>query len=230
MLNGYLAEACDALYSSFAADNNFDSGTLADLVEVKYGKDHKRLGTGDVPVYGSGGFMRSVNDRLYQGESVLIPRKGSLNNVMFVNEAFWTVDTMFYTVPTCPGAAKYVYQFIKRVNLASMNSGSAVPSMTTDILNSIELPVPGVDQLAQFDRMLEPYYSAIRLNRTESSRLADFRDTLLPKLMSGEIDVSKVDLTQLNSHLYVCALHFASAHSPMYHMRLSGLDMRESLR
>ena len=145
--------------------------------------------------------MRSVNDRLYQGESVLIPRKGSLNNVMFVNEAFWTVDTMFYTVPTCPGAAKYVYQFIKRVNLASMNSGSAVPSMTTDILNSIELPVPGVDQLAQFDRMLEPYYSAIRLNRTESSRLADFRDTLLPKLMSGEIDVSKVDLTQLNSHL-----------------------------
>ena len=200
-LNGYLEEACDAIYSSFAVDNNFDSGILADLVEVKYGKDHKKLGAGDIPVYGSGGFMRSVNDWLYQGESVLIPRKGSLNNVMFVNEAFWTVDTMFYTVPTCPGAAKYVYQFIKRVNLASMNSGSAVPSMTTDILNSIELPVPGVEQLTQFDSALEPYYSATRLNRTESSRLADLRDALLPKLMSGEIDVSKVDLTQLNSHL-----------------------------
>ena len=203
-LNGYLEEACDAIYSSFAVDNNFDSGILADLVEVKYGKDHKKLGAGDIPVYGSGGFMRSVNDWLYQGESVLIPRKGSLNNVMFVNEAFWTVDTMFYTVPTCPGAAKYVYQFIKRVNLASMNSGSAVPSMTTDILNSIELPVPGVEQLTQFDSALEPYYSAIRLNRTESSRLADLRDALLPKLMSGEIDVSKVDLTQLNSHLADC--------------------------
>ena len=203
-LNGYLEEACDAIYSSFAVDSNFDSGILADLVEVKYGKDHKKLGAGDIPVYGSGGFMRSVNDWLYQGESVLIPRKGSLNNVMFVNEAFWTVDTMFYTVPTCPGAAKYVYQFIKRVNLASMNSGSAVPSMTTDILNSIELPVPGVEQLTQFDSALEPYYSAIRLNRTESSRLADLRDALLPKLMSGEIDVSKVDLTQLNSHLGDC--------------------------
>ena len=230
MLNGYLEEACDAIYSSFAVDNNFDSGILADLVEVKYGKDHKKLGAGDIPVYGSGGFMRSVNDWLYQGESVLIPRKGSLNNVMFVNEAFWTVDTMFYTVPTCPGAAKYVYQFIKRVNLASMNSGSAVPSMTTDILNSIELPVPGVEQLTQFDSALEPYYSATRLNRTESSRLADLRDALLPKLMSGEIDVSKVDLTQLNSHLYACMLHFAPMRSLVYCMRVSGLDMRESLR
>lgn len=216
-LNGYLEEACDAIYSSFAADNNFDSGILADLVEVKYGKDHKKLGAGDIPVYGSGGFMRSVNDWLYQGESVLIPRKGSLNNVMFVNEAFWTVDTMFYTVPTCPGAAKYVYQFIKRVNLASMNSGSAVPSMTTDILNSIELPVPGVEQLTQFDSALEPYYSAIRLNRTESSRLADLRDALLPKLMSGEIDVSKVDLTQLNSHLADCLVQPSPEGIPVFH-------------
>ena len=67
-------------------------------------------------------------------------------------------------------------------------------------------------------------------NATENARIAMLRDALLPKLMSGEIDLSKIDLTQINSHLYVCALHFASVHSPMYHMRLSGLDMRESLR
>lgn len=79
-------------------------------------------------------------------------------------------------------------------------------------------------------QLLHELASMIGTNHAESRQLMRLRDTLLPKLMSGEIDVSKVDLTQLNSHLYVCALHFASAHSPMYRMRLSGLDMRESLR
>ena len=79
-------------------------------------------------------------------------------------------------------------------------------------------------------QLLHELASMIGTNHAESRQLMRLRDTLLPKLMSGEIDVSKVDLTQLNSHLYVCALHFASAHSPMHHMRLSGLDMRESLR
>ena len=79
-------------------------------------------------------------------------------------------------------------------------------------------------------QLLYELASMIGTNHAESRQLMRLRDTLLPKLMSGEIDVSKVDLTQLNSHLYVCALHFASAHSPMYRMRLSGLDMRESLR
>ncbi len=77
--------------------------------------------------------MRKVDSSLYSGESVLIPRKGSLNNVMYVDEAFWTVDTMFYTVPKEPGAAKYCYQFLCNQDLASMNSGSAVPSMTIKI-------------------------------------------------------------------------------------------------
>ena len=73
-------------------------GILSELVEVRYGKDHKKLGSGTIPVYGSGGFMRYADSALFKGESVLIPRKGTLNNVMYVNEAFWTVDTMFYAV------------------------------------------------------------------------------------------------------------------------------------
>ena len=81
------------------ADGSWHEGTLEELAEVKYGKDHKKLADGPYPVYGSGGFMRSAEKSLFSGESVLIPRKGSLNNVMYVNEAFWTVDTMFFTVP-----------------------------------------------------------------------------------------------------------------------------------
>lgn len=176
-------------------------GTLKDLLEIRYGKDHKQLNDGDVPVYGSGGYMRSVERFLFNGESVLIPRKGSLNNVMYVSEKFWTVDTMFYAVPIIPNAAKYAYQFIKRLDLASMNSGSAVPSMTTKILNALPVPIPPKESLYDFDGQLQPYYSKIRANTIENEWLAALRDALLPKLMSGEIDVSEVDLTSPNSHL-----------------------------
>lgn len=183
------------------ADSSWHEGTLEELAEVKYGKNHKKLADGPYPVYGSGGFMRSAEKSLFSGESVLIPRKGSLNNVMYVNEAFWTVDTMFFTVPRIPGAAKFLYQYVKRLDLASMNSGSAVPSMTTSILNALSLPVPPRDRLLSFNAKLQSMYDAVRANNLENRRLESLRDSLLPKLMSGEIDASKVDLTQLNSHL-----------------------------
>lgn len=202
-LNGYLEELCDALFLDFLerADSSWHEGTLKELAEVKYGKDHKKLADGPYPVYGSGGFMRSAEKSLFSGESVLIPRKGSLNNVMYVNEAFWTVDTMFFTVPRIPGAAKFLYQYVKRLDLASMNSGSAVPSMTMSILNALSLPVPPRDSLLSFNAKLQSMYDAVRANNLENRRLESLRDSLLPKLMAGEIDVSKVDLTQLNSHL-----------------------------
>ena len=145
--------------------------------------------------------MRSVERALSSGESVLIPRKGSLNHVLYVNEDFWTVDTMFYTIPKAKGAAKYAYHHVKRLDLASMNSGSAVPSMTTDILNGLQLPIPSEAALLDLDSKLQPMYDAIKANSIESKYLAELRDALLPKLISGEIDVSKVVLTQLNSHL-----------------------------
>lgn len=203
-LNGYLVKACDVLYSNYTAGEQaaeWPMGTLEDLLEIRYGKDHKKLNDGNIPVYGSGGYMRSVDRFLYSGESVLVPRKGSLNNVMYVREKFWTVDTMFYAVPKSPNVAKYAYQFIKRLDLASMNSGSAVPSMTTKILNALPVPIPPKESLHAFDDQLQPYYSAICANAIENELLAALRDALLPKLMSGEIDVSKVNLTQLNSHL-----------------------------
>lgn len=202
-LNGYLEELCDALFLDFLerADSSWHEGTLEELAEVKYGKDHKKLADGPYPVYGSGGFMRSAEKSLFSGESVLIPRKGSLNNVMYVDEAFWTVDTMFFTVPRIPGAAKFLYQYVKRLDLASMNSGSAVPSMTTSILNALSLPVPPRDSLLSFNAKLQSMYDTVRANDLENRRLKSLRDSLLPKLMSGEIDASQVNLTQLNSHL-----------------------------
>ena len=138
--------------------------------------------------------MRYVEQPLYTGESVLIPRKGTLNNVMYVNGAFWSVDTMFYTEMLRPNVAKFVYHFVKNKDLASLNAGSAVPSMTTNILNAMQLRIPDDETLRKFEDIVSPMYQIMRENDTQSSKLGLLRDTLLPKLMSGELDVSEIDL------------------------------------
>ncbi len=176
------------------ADSLWPEGKLSDLIEVCYGKDHKKLHDGDIPVYGSGGIMRHVDRALYEQESVLVPRKGTLNNVMYVNEPFWSVDTMFFTKMKRQNVAKFVFHFLKGKDLASMNAGSAVPSMTTKILNAIPLQIPDGQTLSTFEAQVSPFYQAASYNNKESENLAAIRDSLLPKLMSGEIDVSDIDL------------------------------------
>ena len=196
-LNDNLQQQAQAIYSSMFIDNPdpaWSHGHLSDLITVKYGKDHKKLADGIYPVYGSGGIMRYVERPLYNKESVLIPRKGTLNNVMYVNQPFWSVDTMFYTEMKLPNVAKFVYHFVKAKDLASMNAGSAVPSMTTDILNAMEVVIPSASALEEFESLVAPMYEAMEANDVQSKALSQMRDTLLPKLMSGEIDVSDIQL------------------------------------
>ena len=196
-INDNLQQQAQAIYSSMFIDNPdpaWSHGHLSDLITVKYGKDHKKLADGIYPVYGSGGIMRYVERPLYNKESVLIPRKGTLNNVMYVNQPFWSVDTMFYTEMKLPNVAKFVYHFVKAKDLASMNAGSAVPSMTTDILNAMEVVIPSASALEEFESLVAPMYEAMDANDVQSKALSQMRDTLLPKLMSGEIDVSDIQL------------------------------------
>lgn len=164
-------------------------GCLGDLITIKYGKDHKKLDDGTFPVYGSGGFMRFVNSWLYNGESVLIPRKGTLDNIMYVCEKFWTVDTMFFSVPKMDYVMKYVYNYIKRFDFSKMNEGTSVPSNTAARLNKMPILIPTHEILEMYDETLCPVYNKRKMKDKESRTLSTLRDTLLPRLMSGEIEV-----------------------------------------
>ena len=196
-INENLAQQAQAIYRSMFVSTPYESdriGVLSELIAVKYGKDHKKLNDGIYPVYGSGGIMRYVEKPIYEKESVLIPRKGSLNNVMYIDEPFWSVDTMFYTEMKIANVAKYVFHFLRSKDLASLNAGSAVPSMTTDILNSMEVSIPSTERLADFENLVAPLYRVMKDNVRQSNNLSLLRDTLLPKLMSGDIDVSEVKI------------------------------------
>jgi type I restriction enzyme S subunit len=169
----------------------WETGKLSDLLEIKYGKDHKKLNEGSIPVYGSGGLMRYADKSLYSGESVLIPRKGTLSNILYLNEEFWTVDTMFYTIPKIKNAPKYSFYHLNSLDFASMNVGSAVPSMTTKVLNELPIVLPGANVLQQFDTILTSYFLKTEANNKQTQTLIKLRDNLLPKLISGDLCIPK---------------------------------------
>ena len=162
---------------------------LNKVLEIKYGKDHKHLENGSIPLYGSGGIMRFVNKALYVEESILIPRKGTLSNLFYINKPFWSVDTMFYTKIKDRTYTKFLFLLLKSMNLAAMNVGSAVPSLTTEILNRLEIIIPPMSILKSFNIRVTPFFEILEMNEEENKTLIIIRDSLLPKLMKGEIEI-----------------------------------------
>lgn len=162
---------------------------MSKVLDVKYGKDHSKIDEGDIPIFGSGGVMRYGNKMLYSSESVLIPRKGSLNNIMYINEPFWTVDTMFYTEMKFKNIAKYIYYVLSEIDMESFNSGAALPSMTTNILNHFKVITPSEGVLSLFDEKVSKLFALKKEFQRQNDILSRQRDLLLPRLMSGRLEV-----------------------------------------
>lgn len=145
---------------------------LGDVLTIKYGKDHKQLADGDIPIYGSGGIMRYGERSLYDGPSILIPRKGSLNNVMYADKPFWTVDTMFWSIINEDIANPlFVFYSICKKDFASLNVGSAVPSLTVPVIEDIDILLPSKTIQDKIVTILKSLDDKIEVNRRINENL-----------------------------------------------------------
>lgn len=145
---------------------------LKDLITIKNGADYKHLSSGNVPVIGTGGIMLYVNKALYNKEAILLPRKGSLNNVMYINTPFWTVDTMFYAIPNCSKVdPKYLYYHLSLINFARYDIGSTIPSMTASLYYSLVIDLPPIDMQKKISFVLSLIDNQIDRNNTITKRL-----------------------------------------------------------
>ena len=147
---------------------------LQELVTIRNGKDHKHLNSGEYPVYGSGGLMRYADSYLYDKESVLLPRKGSLNNIQYVKTPFWTVDTLYYTkIQTEIVIPYYLYSCLKQFDIEKLNTGSAIPSMTFDKYYSLQIPLPPFETQKKIADILGAYDELIENNRKQIALLEE---------------------------------------------------------
>lgn len=145
---------------------------LSDLLTIKNGKDYKHLEEGNIPVFGSGGYMLSRSSFLYDKPSILLPRKGTLSNIQYYNKGkFWTVDTCFYSIindELCDGY--YLYRYLRNLDLSRYDTGASIPSMTQKTYNKIKVFLPSLPTqqkissiLSSYDRLIENNTRRIRL-------------------------------------------------------------------
>lgn len=145
---------------------------LKELLKIKNGRDYKHLSEGNIPVYGSGGLMRYVDEALYQGESILLPRKGTLTNIQYVNETFWTVDTIYYSIVDKDKAEPYfLYYYLKQLDLSHLNTGTGVPSMTFGAYYDIPIKLPNLKSQKQIAKVLSDLDAKIELNNKINTEL-----------------------------------------------------------
>ena len=129
-------------FPEFQGTKEWEETKLKNLCSIGNGKDYKHLSKGDIPVYGSGGYMTSVNDFLYDGESVCIGRKGTIDRPIFIIGKFWTVDTLFYTHSFSNCLPKFLYLIFQKIDWHKYNEAGGVPSLSKTTIGEINVLIP----------------------------------------------------------------------------------------
>ena len=155
----YIQKLCKEMQE----DRRVTTVRLEEIVSIKNGKDWKNLGEGTIPVYGSGGEMGIyVDTYAYDKPTVLIPRKGSIDNVFYLETPFWNVDTVFYTeINIDKLVPKYFYYFIEYYGLSRLSENPTRPSLTQSQLNKLLMPLPPLSLQHKIVTILDKFQTMI---------------------------------------------------------------------
>jgi type I restriction enzyme S subunit len=167
---------------------------LDEVCEFAYGKALKAANRipGPVSVYGSNGPVGSHNEHLVEGPGIVVGRKGNPGTVTWSQSNFFPIDTTFY-VALKNGAPSlhYLRHALDSLNLPSLSADSAVPGLNRNMAYMSDLLVPAEEEVAAFTERAKALMARVEHNVNESQTLAGLRDTLLPKLLSGEVRLPK---------------------------------------
>mgnify|MGYP002344980593 CR=1 FL=1 len=136
----------------------WENTEIKNILKIGSGRDYKHLEIGNIPVFGTGGYMTSVNDFLYNGESVCIGRKGTINKPFYLTGKFWTVDTLFYTHSYKKVQPKFLFYIFEQINWLKYNEASGVPSLSKSTIEKIPIAIPKKEEqqkIAQFLSLLD---------------------------------------------------------------------------
>lgn len=198
-INQTLEAMARALYKHSFVDEEsrelseeWEDSTVGDLCEFAYGKGLKETNRteGQYPVYGSAGIIGTHNEYLVKAPGIVIGRKGTIGKVNRARLPFFPIDTTYYIVPKAPEYSfDFLYLLLGRLELDKRNNDSAVPGLNRN--DAYKLPVlkPPKVVLEKFNALVAPLFLQIDANENENQTLTRTRDYLLPKLLSGEVDV-----------------------------------------
>lgn len=141
---------------------------LGDVVDVRSGKDYKHLSEGNIPVYGTGGFMLNVNQALsYDEDAIGIGRKGTIDKPYILKAPFWTVDTLFYAIPREKVDLNFAFDVFQNIDWKKKDESTGVPSLSKTAINEIDVLVPQYDEQQPLGQFFNRIDNLITLHQCE---------------------------------------------------------------
>ena len=156
---------------------------LGDVVDVRSGKDYKHLSEGNIPVYGTGGFMLSVNQALsYDEDAIGIGRKGTIDKPYILKAPFWTVDTLFYAIPREKVDLNFAFDVFQNIDWKKKDESTGVPSLSKTAINEIDVLVPQYDEQQPLGQFFNRIDNLITLHQRELEKLKNIKKSCLENM------------------------------------------------
>ena len=173
-------------FPEFRETEKWEVKPFQKLFAIGSGRDYKHLSSGNFPVYGSGGYMLSVDDYLYDGESVCIGRKGTINNPMFLAGKFWTVDTLFHTHSFQQCLPQFIFSVFQNIDWLKHNEAGGIPSLSKTIIEKIQVAVPRLPEQQKIANCMSSLDELIAAHARKMAVLKIHKKALMQQLFPRE--------------------------------------------
>ena len=168
-------------FNGFA--NAWEQRKLRDIVDVCSGRDYKHLSEGDIPVYGTGGYMLSVSEALsYDKDAIGIGRKGTIDKPYILNAPFWTVDTLFYAIPREKIDLNFAFDIFQNIDWKKKDESTGVPSLSKTAINEINVLVPQYDEQQALGEFFNGIDHLITLHQRKIDMLKKLKSACLSEM------------------------------------------------
>ncbi|MGZ1201688.1 restriction endonuclease subunit S [Lactobacillus delbrueckii subsp. bulgaricus] len=155
---------------------------LGDVAKINSGKDYKGLQPGKIPVYGTGGYMLSVNDKLSDIDAIGIGRKGTIDKPYYLNAPFWTVDTLFYVTPRGTVDISFMFPLFKNINWKRYDESTGVPSLSKNTIKKIRVSFPQNNEQVKIGDLFQKITQIITLHDQKLNLLKLVKQSLLQNM------------------------------------------------
>lgn len=168
-------------FSGFTDD--WEQRKLSDVIDVCSGMDYKHLSEGNIPVYGTGGYMLSVNKALsYDKDAIGLGRKGTIDKPYILKAPFWTVDTLFYCIPKPECSLAFLYGLFQRVNWKQKDESTGVPSLSKVAINGTNIMVPSTEEQRRIGEYFSKVDHLITLHQRKLEKLQKIKKSMLERM------------------------------------------------
>ena len=169
-------------FKEFTNTGTWEQRELKEILKVNSGRDYKHLGSGSVPVYGTGGYMLSVNDKLSDKDAIGIGRKGTIDKPQYLKAPFWTVDTLFFMIPLNNFDLQFLYTMTQKINWKKMDESTGVPSLSKAVIEKVNQNIPSYQEQTKIGTFFKQLDDTITLHQRKLSKLKELKQSYLQKL------------------------------------------------